>query len=148
MAGGILLLILMLVRLVARLRTAHPPPASTGSVALDRMAWLSHRLLYLLVLGQAASGLDLALEAGLLDRVLGGGALPIDLWVFPMRSVHYVISRLLMAVISLHVAGALFHALVLRDGLLRRMWFGRRLSTSPDAVALPRQVAGSGAEQG
>lgn len=136
MGGGILVLALMLIRLVVRMRTAHPARASTGSSALDRAAWLSHRLLYVLVLAQAGSGLVLALQAGLPDFVFGGhGALPADFWVFPMRSVHYVTSRLLMALIALHVAGAAYHTLILRDGLLRRMWFGKPLGTAPETVA-------------
>ena len=136
MAGGTLLLTLMLIRCVVRARSAHPARASTGSSLLDRVAWLSHRLLYLLVLGQAASGIYLALQARLPDIVFGGhGVLPADFWVFPMRSVHYAISRLLMAAIALHLAGALYHTFVLRDGLLRRMWFGRRVLRRGDAVA-------------
>jgi cytochrome b561 len=133
LAGGILLVVLMLVRLVVRIRTAHPVPASTGNSALVRAAWLSHRMLYVLVFCQAGSGLTLALQAGLPDVLIGGhGALPADFWVFPMRSVHYVISRLLMALIALHVAGALYHTFILRDGLLRRMWFGKRVLSAPD----------------
>jgi cytochrome b561 len=139
MGGGVLLLTLTLIRLVVRLRTAHPARASTGSAALDRLAWLSHRALYLLVAAQAASGLDLALEAGLPDLAFGGhGTVPADLWVFPMRPVHYAISRLLMALIAVHVTGALFHTFVLRDGLLRRMWFGKRVLTVPDSAAAAR----------
>jgi cytochrome b561 len=127
LAGGTLLVVLMLLRLVVRVRTAHPARASTGSPVLDRVAWLSHRMLYVLVFCQAASGLTLALQAGLPDVLFGGhGALPADFWVFPMRPVHYVISRLLMALIALHVVAALYHTFILRDGLLRRMWFGRR----------------------
>ena len=139
MAGGILLLTLMLIRWALRMTTAHPPLASTGNSVLDRMAWLSHRLIYLLVLGQAGSGLYLALQADLPAIVLGGhGALPADFWVFPMRTVHYAISRLLMAAIALHVTGALYHTFVLRDGLLRRMWFGKRVLRSGDSVAPAR----------
>jgi cytochrome b561 len=131
MGGGILLVVLMLVRLVVRMQTAHPPRASTGDSALDRLAWLSHRLLYVLVFGQAAVGLYLAFQAGLPDIVFGGhGVMPPDFWIFPARSVHYVISRLLMALIALHVTGALYHTFVLRDGLLRRMWFGKRVQPS------------------
>jgi cytochrome b561 len=127
MIGGSLILILMLVRLFVRVGTAHPAAAATGNSTLDRIARLSHRLLYVLVLGQAGSGLFLALQAGLPDIVFAGnGALPAHFWVFPVRSVHYAISRLLMALIALHVTGAVYHTLVLRDGLLRRMWFGRR----------------------
>lgn len=139
MAGGMLLLALMLIRWVVRVRTAHPARASTGNSLLDSVAWLSHRLIYVMVLGQAGSGIYLALQADLPDIVFGGqGALPADLWVFPMRPVHYLISRLLMAVIALHVAGALYHTFFLRDGLLRRMWFGRSVLRSRDAVAPAR----------
>jgi cytochrome b561 len=138
LGGGLLLLVLMLMRLVVRIRTAHPPRASSGSPILDRLAWLSHRLLYMLVLAQAGSGLTLALQAGLPNALFGGhGALPPDFWVFPMRAVHYAISRLLMALIALHVAGALYHAFVLRDGLLRRMWFGSRVAAAQNAIASP-----------
>jgi cytochrome b561 len=91
------------------------------------MAWASHRLFYVLVIAMAGSGIAMALQAGLFGIVYGGeGTLPPDLWIYPVRSLHYVISRLLMALIALHIAGALFHTFVLRDGLLRRMFFGRR----------------------
>ena len=139
MIGGILLLVLMLIRLAVRMWTAHPARAATGSSALDRIAWLSHRLLYVLVLAQAGSGLYLALQAGLPDIVFGGrGALPADFWVFPVHSVHYMVSRLLIALIALHVIGALYHAFILRDGLLRRMWFGKRVRTASESVAPAR----------
>jgi cytochrome b561 len=123
MTGGLLILVLMLVRLVLRARTAHPPAAATGHPLLDRIAWLSHRLLYVLVLAQAGSGLVMALQANLPEVVfLQHGALPPDFWVLPVRSAHYAVSRLLMALIALHVSGALYHTLIRRDGLLRRMW--------------------------
>jgi NAD(P)-dependent dehydrogenase (short-subunit alcohol dehydrogenase family)/cytochrome b561 len=126
--GGILLLLLMLIRLLVRSRTRQPAPVSTGNSALDRVAWLSHRLLYALVLAQAGSGLALAMQAQLPDIVFGRhGSLPADFWVFPLRPVHYAISRALVGVLALHIAGALYHTFVLRDGLLRRMWFGKRL---------------------
>jgi cytochrome b561 len=64
----------------------------------------------------------------LFETVYGGrGTLPPDLWVYPIRSLHYLISRLLMALIALHITGALYHTFVLKDGLLRRMAFGRRV---------------------
>jgi len=131
-AGGILLASLMLVRLLVRVRTSHPPRAATGSAVLDTVAWTTQRLFYPLVLAQAGVGLLMALQAHLPQVLFAGqGALPASFWVFPARSVHYAISRLLMALIALHVTGALYHAVILRDGLLRRMWFGRRfLETS------------------
>jgi cytochrome b561 len=41
-----------------------------------------------------------------------------------MRALHAITAKLLMALIVLHVAAALWHQVVRRDGLLRRMGFG------------------------
>jgi len=122
------ILALMLLRLLLRSVTAHPPAATTGSSWLDRIAWLSHRAFYPLVFAMALSGAVMALQAGLFDIVYGGhGTLPPDLWVYKLRSVHYVISRALMTLIALHITGAFYHVLFRGDGLLRRMSFGRRV---------------------
>lgn len=133
MIGGVLILALMLVRLFVRMRTARPTPATAGHPALDRLARTSHRLFYVAVLGMAGSGLLVALETGLPIIVFGNqGTLPPDFWVFPLRTTHYLFSRVLMLLIALHVAGALYHTVILKDGLLRRMFFGRRTITGAD----------------
>lgn len=125
--GGTLILVLMLARLVLRLRTEHPAAASAGHPLLDRIAWASHRLLYVAAIGMPVSGLILALQSRLPWILFDGGKLPADFWVYSFRTVHYAFSRMLMVLIALHIAGALYHTLLLRDGLLRRMFFGRRL---------------------
>jgi cytochrome b561 len=66
--------------------------------------------------------------------------LPADFWVFPARTVHYLFSRLLMALIALHVTGAFYHALILQDGLLRRMFFGRRMRAATDSALTPNRL--------
>jgi cytochrome b561 len=143
MTGGILILTLMLIRLFVRSRTAHPASATAGNSFLDRIAWVSHRALYAAVLGMAGSGLFMALQTDLPSILFAGqGSLPADFWVFPLRTVHYLISRLLMVLIALHVAAAFYHALILRDGLLGRMFFGRRvMKVSPEESALDRMEA-------
>jgi cytochrome b561 len=143
MIGGSFILVLMLVRLFVRIRTEHPSPPSTGVRVLDRVAWVSHRILYGAVLGLATSGLIMALQTGLPGILFRGGTLPADFWVYPIRTVHYLISRVLMAVIALHIMGALYHTLMLRDGLMRRMFFGRRVITKSD---FPRALAKSASE--
>ena len=137
MAGGMAILVLMLIRLVIRARTAHPAPASAGHPILDRLAWASHRLFYVTVFAMAGSGIIMALQTGLFNTVfLGQGNLPADFWAFPIRGVHYALSRLLMALIAVHIVAALYHALVLRDGLLKRMFFGRRkINAQPSCLA-------------
>jgi cytochrome b561 len=137
MAGGALILVLMLVRLLLRVRTAHPARASAGHPLLDNIAWASHRLFYVLVIAMAASGLTMALQANLPAIVYGGhGGLPPDFWIYNARYLHYGFSRLLMALIALHVGGALYHALILKDGLLRRMFFGRRVPAKKHSAAI------------
>jgi cytochrome b561 len=133
MLGGTFILTLMLLRLFVRIRTRKPPAATARNPFLDRLAWASHRLLYAAVLGMAGSGLIMALQTHLPAIVFAHqGRLPADFWAFPIRRVHYAFSRLLMALIALHIAGALYHTFILRDGLLRRMFFGRRVVPAPD----------------
>jgi cytochrome b561 len=136
MAGGMAILVLMLIRLVIRTRSAHPAPASAGHPLLDRLAWASHRLFYGTVAAMAISGIIMALQTGLFDSVFfGEGKLPADFWAYPIRGVHYVVSRILMALIAVHIVAALYHALVLRDGLLKRMFFGRRkINAQPSSL--------------
>jgi len=133
MIGGGMILVLMLSRLVVRVRTTRPPEADAGNPLLNFLAWVSHRALYVLVLAQAGSGLLMALQTRLPEIVfLHQGALPADFWVFPARHVHYLLSRALMAVVALHITGALYHVFIRRDGLLRRMWFGHRTMVAAD----------------
>ena len=55
----------------------------------------------------------------------GQGALPKDFLEFPLRLAHGVLTKLLGALIFLHVVGALYHQFHLKDQLFRRMWFGK-----------------------
>ena len=129
MTGGLAILVLMLLRLVARRATLHPAAASAGAPVLDRLASLSHRALYVLVITMALSGLAMGVQAGITPLLVGAHpAIPPDFWVFPIRRVHYLVSRLLILLIALHLAGALFHTFIRRDGLLARMAFGRRFA--------------------
>jgi cytochrome b561 len=143
MTGGALIALLMLVRVLVRAQTKHPSAAPTGNTILDRVAWTSHRTFYFLVLGMAGSGIVMALQTNLPAIVFTGhGTLPADFWAFPVRSVHYLLSRALMALIALHVAGAVYHTLILKDGLLRRMFFGRR-SAAVAGSAIAAQPPGA-----
>jgi cytochrome b561 len=127
MAGGVAILLLLIARLATRQTTARPAPLSAGVEVFDRIRPWAHGLLYVLILGMTLSGLTMALQAKLFPIVyLGHGQLPASLWVYPIRSVHFWISRALMAVVALHLAAVAYHQLYRRDGLIGRMWFGRR----------------------
>ena len=79
------------------------------------------------MLVMAGSGIAMSVLAGLPQIVFGGvGTLPVDFNALPPRAVHGIVAKLLMLTIALHVAAALYHQFVRRDGLLARMGFGPR----------------------
>ena len=128
MIGAGVILTLMVVRLVVRLRSARPEPATTGSAFLDRVAKISHVAFYGLVAGMIVTGLATALLADLPAIVFGGSGAPLpeSFMAFPTRVVHGVIAKVFVALIAVHATAALYHQFILRDGLIKRMWFGRR----------------------
>ncbi len=128
MSAGIAIGVLLVLRLVTRIRKPKPPRATTGNALLDRISICVHWGFYVLIAGMVLSGLATALGTGLFPIVFGGAAetLPLDLFDLPQRAVHGWVATALGALILLHVAAALYHQLVLKDGLLRRMWFGPR----------------------
>jgi cytochrome b561 len=128
MIMGVAIGALMLVRFLVRWRTAGPAPALTGNRLLDGLGKIVHIGLYLLVFAMAASGMATALQAGLPEIIFGGSGAPLpeSFAVYPARLVHGVIATLLMIQVGVHVAGALYHQVVLKDRLLSRMGFGKR----------------------
>ncbi|MDG4648939.1 cytochrome b/b6 domain-containing protein [Roseibacterium sp. SDUM158017] len=128
MIFGMAIGVLLILRLVTRTRSVHPPHAETGHALLDRIGRWTHWGFYALIAGMVLTGLATALGAGLFPIVYGGAAetLPPELAAMPTRVVHGLIATLLLALIALHFLAALYHQIVLKDGLLRRMWFGKR----------------------
>jgi cytochrome b561 len=127
MFAGSLVLVLMILRVVLVKSTHLPHSAKGPTPLLTRVKKIVHPLLYVSIFVQALAGLGMAYQADLPSVIfLHQGALPASFWIYPLRTVHYVNSRILMGLIALHLSGALYHTLVLRDGLLRRMSFGRR----------------------
>ncbi len=140
MTGGIVILVLMSLRLVVRRASAKPPAATAGHVLLDRVAKASHFGLYALVFLMVATGIATALVSDLFAIVFAhsGAHLPATFDDVPTRVLHGYIAKALVALIALHIAAALYHQFVRGDGLLGRMWFGRRFAT-------PRLDAGTSA---
>ena len=133
MSVGMLILALMIIRFVVRMLTSRPQPATTGYPMLDRLAPVTHYGFYLLILLMVGSGYTTAILAGL-NRIVfqkSGEPLPPDFDVYPSFIAHGVIAALLAAFITLHVLAAFYHQFVRKDGLFRRMFFGRRTVASP-----------------
>ncbi len=105
-----------------------PPALTSGRPGLDRLASVTHHALRLTCVVIVVSGIATSAIAGVPDVVFGGMAdrLPAGLQNFTAFRVHVLAASLLLLLVSLHVAGALFHALVRRDGIFRRMSVFRR----------------------
>ena len=125
MAGG-LILVLTLTRLFIRPKTRRPAPALSGIAAADRLIPVVHRIFDVMALIMVGSGIVLAAVNHLHDIVpgivFGGhGQLPSSYHGHLIHLLHVGTARLLAAIVALHVAGALYHQFILRDGLLTRM---------------------------
>lgn len=128
MSMGVIILVLMLVRLVVRFKTAKPAHADIGNALMNKLGVAAHYLLYGLVILMAASGMAISIMAGLPDIVFGGSGAPLpesfdDL---PPRAAHGMLAIVLTLTVVAHVLAALYHQFVLKDGLFARMWFGER----------------------
>ena len=77
MAGGMLILALMVIRFAVRMWTSRPAAATTGYPLLDRIAPITHYGFYVLVLLMVGSGYTTAILAGLPAIVFGGSGAPL-----------------------------------------------------------------------
>lgn len=100
MAVGVFIVALTLLRLVLRLRMAHP---RTGGMAL----W-AHRAVYLLVFLMPVSGFTMVFSARLNDIVFArnGVTLPMDMATIAGHFWHGSTALALTLVIALHILGA------------------------------------------
>jgi cytochrome b561 len=105
-------------------RVANPRP-SAGEGLLGLAATATHLALYGAMLAVPLSGLAAQWGRGrAVSALFGTVTLPPPAWLpggHGWGEVHEVAANLLLVLIGLHVAGAVFHQLVLRDGLLGRM---------------------------
>jgi cytochrome b561 len=126
MAGGMFVLVLMILRSIIRRWSARPAAATTGSPLLDRLASIAHYGFYVIVLLMIATGWFTGwLISGVFQP--NGEPLPDSFAVFPTFRAHAVLAALLAILIVVHIAAAFYHQLVLKDGIFRRMWFGERM---------------------
>jgi len=120
-------------------RSVNPPPPSPAmpSWAL-RTAQITHRLLYLLLLAVPLSGWLMSSAKGFQTVYLAQVPIPDLLGKDPalgaaLESVHWMLNKMLLGAIALHVAAALKHHFVDRDGVLLRMLPALRRSTPVSA---------------
>lgn len=128
-ATGVLLLAVILWRVGWRLVRGFPPPASVMPAWQLIASKVAHRGLPAGMVLMPLSGIVSSLYAGRAIDVFGLFTLPaqaeIEWLASSASSMHTIVGRAVAILIVLHVAGALKHRFVDRDGTLDRMLKGR-----------------------
>ncbi len=131
LAVGPTILLLMALRLVWRLTHTPPPPPNDLAPALRALSRATHWAMYVILLVLPVLGWVAASGYG--ARPFLFGLVPLPFIAARSRSLgetvgaaHGVLAWVLLAVIGLHVCGAMYHALAREDGVFARMMpFGR-----------------------
>jgi cytochrome b561 len=136
---GIAILILALIRLVVRLRCGTPPLPADLPEPMKLAAHLSHYALYILMIGMPLIGWAMLSAAAYPVVLYGGVHLPAilpqsDSLHALLWNAHFYLAFVFFALILMHVAAALFHALVRRDGVFEAM---ASVSTGEAVVPAP-----------
>jgi cytochrome b561 len=123
---GIAILVLALVRLAVRLRYGAPRLPADLPEPMKLAAHLSHYALYALMIGMPLIGWAMLSAAAYPVVLFGGLRLPAilpqsDRLHTLLWDAHYYFAFAFFALVLLHVAAALFHALVRRDGVFDAM---------------------------
>ena len=117
LATGSTILLVMLLRLAWRLTHPMPPAPTDLPPALRVLARGTHWAFYLVLILLPLLGWMAANAYGATPWLLA----PNQAVAETIGTAHKAVATLLLALIALHVSGALYHALVKRDGVIRRM---------------------------
>ena len=123
---GIAILVLALIRLLVRFRYGAPSLPPDLPPPMKIAAQLSHYALYILMIGMPLLGWGMISAAGNPVVVFGTVQLPpilpqSDQLHTLLWDAHFYLAFAFFALVLMHVAAALFHALVRRDGVFESM---------------------------
>ena len=123
---GVTILGLVALRLITRLFKGAPPYPSTMPAWQKNAAHWTHVLLYVLMFAVPLSGYFYTLAAGYPVVYFGLFELPVLIPASPelkadLKMWHINLTKVLAAAFFIHVAAALKHALIDKDGMFRRM---------------------------
>lgn len=127
---GLFVLILFVVRVFVRVRVGKLPPDGETAWPMRAAAALTHIALYALLVTLPLLGWALSSAQGKPVHLFGATlpnfvAADEDL-ADSLQAWHLDAAWVLLGLVCLHIAAALWHHFVMRDGVLRRMWPKRR----------------------
>jgi len=120
---GALLLAVMVIRLIIRFSTSRPAPVDAGNAFFNKVGELTHLGLYLGAFFILGMGGLIAYNRNLFTYLLNNSA-NIQRAGF-LGEIHQLGWILIMALVFLHVAAALYHQFMLKDNIFARMWYGK-----------------------
>jgi len=123
---GAVILTLMVIRLVMRFATRRPNWADTGNKFLNWLGEVVHWALYIVIFMILGGGAWLASSSNRIGYLLGTGSAALTRGALAPNIIHRVSWFLIILLLGLHVAGALYHQFILKDNLMGRMWYGKR----------------------
>jgi cytochrome b561 len=123
---GLVILVLALIRLAVRFSSGAPALPADLPALIKLGAILSHVALYVLMIALPLIGWAMLSAAGYPIILWGGFWLPpiapqSDSLHTALLWAHVLLAFLFFAVILMHIAAALFHALIRRDGVFEAM---------------------------
>lgn len=128
---GVAIFLLVLLRIGVRLRRGSPPLPEDMPALQRSVAKLSHLVLYALMLAMPLIGWSMLSAEGYPVTLFGGLHLPAivphDVRLFALlRALHTYLAIALALTVLGHLAAALFHGLILRDGVFSSIARGAR----------------------
>ncbi|MGF6574460.1 cytochrome b561 [Paraburkholderia fungorum] len=123
---GIALLLLVILRVGVRITSGSPPLPDDMATPQRLAAKASHLVLYVLMAAMPLIGWAMLSAAGYPVRLIGSLYLPpiaphnVELFA-TLRALHTWFAFALFATVLLHLAAALFHGLIRRDGVFSSM---------------------------
>lgn len=124
---GMLVLLLAAARLLWRITGTIPKPLDSNPIQ-RRLAQLAHALLYGLMIAMPISGWIITSAANIPTKLFWLIELPAitgpdEALKSLAAEVHEVCVIMLIIILVVHIGAALRHHFILRDSILKRMWF-------------------------
>jgi cytochrome b561 len=102
--AGLAFIAVVLIRLIVRLTSQKPEPKESTDSRLNKIATGAHHLLYLLMFLVPVAGV-----IGWYEKITIFG------------DIHVLLMNLMLGLVGLHIAAAIYHQWVLKDGILSRI---------------------------